>query len=445
MRSERYIYDALYGAIELPDFIWHIFHSPEFQRLREVRMCNINSLCLTGGANINRYEHCIGVAHLALQCAENWPLKPSPEEYRAIVIAALLHDIGSSAFGHSVQYVLGHRGFQHQSFADILQVGVASNEDGFVYRQALLEPVFFGIPRRLSALLTPAEVQLVGEYIDGRGSYGPLISGVIDLDNIDNVYRLAYHIGLVRSGERPLRLARSLSVHYESLVVEDDAEDLLWGWFRLRQRLYRCLLLNPDEFSAKCMLQEALEIAEDKGALEFRWNDVDFELLEKLTRCTDETKKIVSRLAVGDLYGCVGIYATPDVSSAAVLEDKIEKRVIEGMLSNAVRVFGGSPFKNALVAIHFIKDVNKTERKIEIATKSGRTLLIGSNSHRALVGVFLKNVAHSMSLLRDKTIVQANLTSFVRDWLVQRLGCSSMEEHDLYSELHVQGESFAAS
>ena len=72
-KEERYIYDALYGAINLPDFIWDIISCPELQRLREVRLCNINSLCLTGGANINRYEHAIGTCYLAKVCLDNWP------------------------------------------------------------------------------------------------------------------------------------------------------------------------------------------------------------------------------------------------------------------------------------------------------------------------------------------------------------------------------------
>ena len=39
--------------------------TPEVQRLREVRLCNINSLCITGSANTNRYEHSVGTAFLA--------------------------------------------------------------------------------------------------------------------------------------------------------------------------------------------------------------------------------------------------------------------------------------------------------------------------------------------------------------------------------------------
>lgn len=435
MRRERYIFDALYGAIELPDFLWKTFLCPEFQRLREVRMCNINSLCLTGGANINRYEHCLGVAYLALQCTGNWTLKPSSEELRAIILAALLHDIGTTAFGHSVQYVLSSKGFEHQSFADLAMPGRSELDHGFRYRQTLGEPIYFGIPRQLPTILSRPEIDLIGEYVDGKGAYGPLISGDIDLDNIDNVYRLAYHIGLVRSGEKPLALARALSIDHGALVIAESGEPLLSDWFEVRRRLYNFLLLNPDEFSAKCMLQEALEIAQEKGDLTFRWNDVDFELLEKLALCSDETNAIVSRLAIGDLYGCVGIYSTEDISLAGRLEDKTQRQELEAALSAFVRLHGRSTLKNAMIAIHIIKDVNKTERQIAVNTPSGRQLIVGRSSRRILIGVFLKNVGYSRSTAKEATVTDTGVNRMVNGFLAEYLGDSKLQEQELYAEL----------
>src|ERR1039457_3655880 len=105
MRYATSIFVALYGVLPSPEYVWATALSTEFQRIKEVRMWNIKALCLTGGANINRYEHCLGVAHLALECIGRWPLRPADDEARIVVLAALLHDIGTTAFGHSVQYV----------------------------------------------------------------------------------------------------------------------------------------------------------------------------------------------------------------------------------------------------------------------------------------------------------------------------------------------------
>src|SRR5882762_6966065 len=105
MNNKRYILDSLYGVIHLPSYVWDVLTTPEIQRLREVRLCNINSLCLTGGANINRFEHSLGTAHLAVECVEAWPRGLQAATKRHIILAALLHDVGTAPFGHSVQYV----------------------------------------------------------------------------------------------------------------------------------------------------------------------------------------------------------------------------------------------------------------------------------------------------------------------------------------------------
>jgi len=214
-KEKRYIYDALYGAIYLPDFIWDVISCPELQRLREVRLCNINSLCLTGGANINRYEHAIGTCYLAKICLENWPpLNPiTKEEKIHFLLAALLHDVVSGAFGHSIEYI---EGFKHEE--DFIYAVTGERGSEYEYMTVSTEPIFFGMPRELVSRLEnlkkrykmEIDIKKIGEIIAGRGRFGPLLNNIMDLDNIDNVFRLAYHIGLVKSGETPIKLAKSL-------------------------------------------------------------------------------------------------------------------------------------------------------------------------------------------------------------------------------------------
>jgi len=295
MKKERYIYDALYGIIYLSDFIWDIISCSELQRLREVRLCNINSLCLTGGANINRYEHAIGTCYLAKICLENWPpLNPiTKEEEVHFLLAALLHDVVSGAFGHSIEYI---EGFKHEE--DFIYAVTGKKGGEYEYMTVSTEPIFFGMPREFVSRLEDLEknlkkrykekveinVKKIGEIIAGRGRFGPLLNSIMDLDNIDNVFRLAYHIGLVKSGEVPLKLAKSLYIKGKKLVVKREAIPLIKEWYNVRKKLYSFLLLNPEEFSAKCMLTEAIELAKLKERKLFRWYYVDFELLEKVSR-----------------------------------------------------------------------------------------------------------------------------------------------------------------
>jgi HD superfamily phosphohydrolase len=384
-RTKRYIYDPLYGVIDdLPPYIWGVISCPELQRLREVRLCNINSLCLTGGANINRYEHAIGTCHLAQECLNSWPpLNPiSEKEQKFFLLAALLHDVASAAFGHSVEYIESKEGFEHEKAFEYVVVG--ERRPSYQYKSATLEPIFLGMYRELLSNLTEEDLRMIGKIISGKGRFGPLINSTIDLDNIDNVFRLGYHIGLVKSGEVPLKLAKSLYIENDKLVVRKEAVPLVEEWHKVRKMLYSLLLLNPEDFSAKCMLTEAIEIAKKKEIQPFNWYDVDFELLGKL---------------------------------------------------NKIKFKSYSRFKYPKIALHSIIDINKTERQICIQTDDNKITHIGSSSKCLLIGVFFKNVNLSIYKTLNIPEVINKIRRETHIYLSNLLEDKNLREIKLYGEI----------
>ena len=285
----RYIYDALYGQIDFDydPMIWDVISCPELQRLREVRLCNINSLCLTGAANINRFEHSIGTCYLAQECLKSWEQLLNPitkKEARLFLLAALLHDAANAAFGHSLEYIESSKGFNPELDFEYALLG--GNSKSYQYRQATYENFYFDMGRELASKLHQKDFKEIGRMVSGGGRLGPLISGLIDLDNIDNVFRMAYHVGIVNSGEVALELARTMWVNENGLVVAKKSKPLLEEWQRIRSNLYKLLLLNPEEFSGKAMLSDAISYAKEKEKREnqslLNWYDVDYELLKKI-------------------------------------------------------------------------------------------------------------------------------------------------------------------
>jgi hypothetical protein len=435
-KDKRYIYDSLYGPIYLPGFIWDIIPCPELQRLREVRLCNINSLCLTGGANINRYEHAIGTCFLAQECLKSWPLlNPiSEKERKLFLLAALLHDVPSAAFGHTVEYIESKFGFEHEAFRYVI---TGRKQTDYLYKSTTLEPIFFGLHRELPSKINEEELNEIDEIIKGKGRFGPLLNFTMDLDNIDNVFRLAYHIGLVKSGETPLRLARSLYIENNKLTVKKYVIPLIEEWHNVRKKLYKFLLLNPEEFSAKCMLTEAIEIAKSKEIYPFSWCDVDYEFLKKLSKVSSESSIIISRLLKGDLYGCVGIFSTTKIDKYEIF-NHAEKRIeIEKELSEKVRSKSSSRFKSAMIAIHPIIDVNKTERQVCIQTDDGRIVKIGQSSNQLLLGVFFKNVdLNTYKIKNISTNTMDKIRQEIYNYLSDILEDQNLREIELYGEIN---------
>lgn len=383
--------DPLYGEVALPSEVWEVSKAPEVQRLREVRMCNINSLALTGAGGVHRFEHSLGTAWLAQENADAGRSRFEGDDRRTLMLAALLHDVGSAGFGHSVEYILKDEGFRHDDLMAFSQD--QKSELGYEYKIADLEPIFFGQARTLHHLLDDSELRRISSLVGGSGRLGPLISGSIDLDNIDNVYRLAYHMGLWSGGSAPVDLARALSVDDAGLRIDAAQVDLLDHWRSVRAELYTWLLLDEDEFAAKAMLERALHSAHVHSGRSFRWRDVDYELMLKLRDSTPEASELAGRIMTGNLFGTLtvlettsGSIPTPSWSS----RDKLETMLSE--VSRRLRAGWGSRLRFAL---HFIQDVNKTDREIHARTSTGEMVNFGSRVDRTLIGVMTRNKGFS--------------------------------------------------
>src|SRR5947209_19956686 len=101
LSSSLRIQDPLYGEIELCPEIHGLVRRALVQRLRQIRLSNIDSMSMPGIANISRYEHSVGVAYLAAQIGFQHRI---PLTDRLILQAAgLIHDTAITPFGHLVE------------------------------------------------------------------------------------------------------------------------------------------------------------------------------------------------------------------------------------------------------------------------------------------------------------------------------------------------------
>lgn len=267
--------------------------SPEVQRLREVRLCNINSLCITGSSNTNRFEHSVGTAYLAaLNINSNLQkhLKLSKKDKEIFIIAALLHDVANGPFGHSYEYIMKKKGFiPEQGLEDVFS-GVASVGKGAHKNTSPFETIFFGKLRALTSILNAAQKEEISQIIAGNHPLSKLISDSIDLDNIDNVFRMAYHMGLNFRKEAPIKLAESMFIENNQVVFLQEAKTYLEEWYYIREKVYKFLLLNPQEFAGKYMLTEAMDILFEcisQGKAEgcdIKWNYTDYQLMEEMNQ-----------------------------------------------------------------------------------------------------------------------------------------------------------------
>lgn len=496
-----YIWDALYGKIEFDSLVYRCMLSPEVQRLREVRLCNINSLCITGSSNTNRFEHSVGTAYLAsvnIESAAQNHLNLSKKDKETFVIAALLHDVANGPFGHSYEYIMEKQGFvPEKGLGDVLSFEGSGGNKSFKFA-----PIFFGKLKALNSILDDVQKSDVSRITSGVHPLSKLISSSIDLDNIDNVFRMAYHMVLSFLKEAPIKLAEFMYINAEGIVIfKREAEPYLNEWFEIRKKVYKFLLLNPQEFAGKYMLTEAMDILFEcisqgiAGNKDIKWYYTDSELMEKLNEMTevwlqrktllydaidtniindvlqqsetdqkaklrkyleslpliipikekgksgnsnklqlndnyklsysvndvitlsdrnmdfeiDQNKlykvvyirynpsQIVSRLMTGDLYDCLLILETSDISKYGDFLDYSKRVNIEADLETKIKA--DKTFARLSIGIHPILDVNKTERQLTVVfgDNNSPTTIGDRASRKLLIGIFLKNEPYGLS------------------------------------------------
>ncbi len=388
MNSWR-IWDPIYGRIDLTEFEEQLLMLPEVQRLRYVRMCNINSLFITGASEVSRFEHTVGVLHLAREWAGENGL--DDVERNDLLAAAVLHDVFTGPFGHSFQYVLEDAGDPEHAFAheDIAR-GAKENYYMQIREAAQFSGARFGGPQLLRGRWDE-----VSAIIDGSAALGPLISGTMDLDNLDNVVRLAYHSGLAcrEDVSSILRLVRGIKVseQVECLRVQPKVIEDVIRWQAVRKRLYDFLLLDWGEFAAKAMLTRAVERAVEGGILGTNsWSHTDDEFWNYLEKAAigdyQDVAELIRRLKCGELYWPMLLASSKNISTY----ERLSKLQMKNEIANRIEEAVLRPFGMSTQAIfHLILDVGKTQRAVMLDVGEGRQHSVGINSSALLVGVFL--------------------------------------------------------
>lgn len=376
-RRQHYL-DALYGSIELTDDLLALVRTPTLQRLRHVRLSNIDSVDMPSIANLSRLEHVIGVAYLAGEVG----FRSGMTSYDLLAFrgAALLHDWAITSFGHLVEEALQYVGtrFSHEERLREILTNADATEIGGVEMQILV-----GRESGLRAWARKAVgsdradhlLSDIMEAIRGRGRWGRTIAGEIDLDNIDNVFRMAYHLGLEVDRGVPLRIARAIvcvSPGGEP-VFQANAESDIQTWRHTRRQVYDRLMLAPRDFIGKLMMLSAAVGAFEAGEFtQDDWSFVDYEFTTLLLRSqTKEVREAAERWIAGELWDC-----TPLRWMSGDRPDYVKLRQFSQVVSQAL----GRP-----CFAYAIKD--KRERRLTIAYDSGSRRTYGEDGKQWLLGI----------------------------------------------------------
>ena len=194
----------VHGFVRLNDWEREIISQPSYQRLRRIRQLAWTDQVYPGAMH-TRFEHSLGVMHVATEMYESI-VRSSDEilkrdlDYddsglnrdRILVrLAALLHDVGHTPFSHAAEELFPHTTGQKRRY-------VHEEYSAAIIREKLRDAIE-NHPLNNNYRITAADVAnlLEGSPTTGRALvWRAIVTGQMDADRIDYLVRDSLHAGV---------------------------------------------------------------------------------------------------------------------------------------------------------------------------------------------------------------------------------------------------------
>ncbi|XP_054835873.1 deoxynucleoside triphosphate triphosphohydrolase SAMHD1 [Eublepharis macularius] len=337
--------DPIHGHIEMHPLLVRIIDTPQFQRLRYIKQLG-GTYYVFPGASHNRFEHSLGVGHLAGRLVralqERQPeLDISQRDILCVQIAGLCHDLGHGPFSHMFDGRFiplakpGSTWKHEQASVKMFDYLIASNE---------LEPVMEYYGLKLSEDTMFIKEQIAGPTkIDGcswpyhgrtkeKSFLYEIVANKrngIDVDKWDYFARDCHHLGIQNNFdyERFIKFARVCTVDNEKYICTRDKEvGNLYDMFHTRNCLHRRAYQHKVGNIIETMITDAFLKADKhitiKGSEGKEYHlSTAMEDMEAYTKLTDdiflrilhsdlpelhEAREILRKIECRDLYKYLG-------------------------------------------------------------------------------------------------------------------------------------------
>lgn len=235
----RTITDNIHGLIlieEKHNFISDLINSKEFQRLHRIKQLGLVHL-IYPSATHSRFSHSIGVYEIARKILKQINIKVSDLEEKAILCAALLHDIGHGPMSHLFE-----------------DVSVIHHEEYSI-------KIILSKETEVNKILTkenPKLPKLVSDIISKKTKKSwikNLISSDIDVDRTDYILRDSLNTGTFFGSLNLNFLISNIVVFNNKLAFREKAINSLENFLISRHHLNQVVYFNKKNLAFQAILK----------------------------------------------------------------------------------------------------------------------------------------------------------------------------------------------
>ncbi|XP_053337589.1 deoxynucleoside triphosphate triphosphohydrolase SAMHD1-like [Clarias gariepinus] len=339
--------DSVHGHIKMHPLLVEIIDTPEFQRLRNIKQLG-GGYYVFPGASHNRFEHSIGVAHLAgelvrslrgsLRGTEEKTAEDSNDEL-CVQIAGLCHDLGHGPFSHVFEIFMKEakvewkheeesvKMFEHlikrktkkgdKTIEEIMNDDYNLDHNDIMFIKSLIN--------------TDHDLQTTDRKRGQEKSYlYEIVANKhtgIDVDKMDYFVRDCHHLGMKSnfSHERYVMFARVCTneENRKQICMRDKEALNMYELFHVRYLLHHNAYQHKVKVAVEMMIVDALLAAEKDFTLETDGteggkkiseaaNDPEIflkltdDILQEIKLKSEHARVIIEKIEKRDLYHCVG-------------------------------------------------------------------------------------------------------------------------------------------
>ena len=365
MVKSKVINDAIHGTYKIDGVRYDLLSTPEFNKLCHIKQLGLAHLIFPG-AHHTRFEHSLGVSHIAGLMADSVEL--DSEEKELVQVAGMLHDVGHGPYSHTLEHILHERGgMDHMSITEGIIRGeynvLKEGEEKIFGNRKLIPEILekHGIdPNEIANLIRGPDAggkeRSIFDFEAGNSEFtskditlANIVHGPVDCDQMDYLLRDSHFTGVKHGVIDHYRLINSLRRYSGDIAIDEGGLSALEGMLTARALMYSAVYFHRVTRITETMLSRAVEYM-DTSSMDLQ-RMVDSEIWEVLANGGDYQKEILSRIKYRQLFKVAVVWRKNDLDDSQIsrlielasnskLRREVEKRLSErsGLIEGHVAI-----------------------------------------------------------------------------------------------------------